>query len=132
MRIGVMRNRIHGVLVVGAAVCFCLGCITSSVLAQSETSGRINGMVPKMESGKNAVGIFAWNISARSGAAVADSSLDFVIIDLEHSPYDVTRLETYLLGMVNKSEILKNGNLQPRVVPFVRVPAAGRERVQYR
>lgn len=126
-----MRSGIRGVLLTMALSSFYLGQGASSSLAQSETGGRINGMVPKMENGKNAVGIFAWNISTRSGATVADSTLDFVIIDLEHSPYDVTRLEAYLLGMVNKSEVLKNGNLQPRVVPFVRVPAAGRERVQY-
>ena len=36
----------------------------------------------------------------------------------------MTRLEGYLLGMLNKADIVKNG-LQPHTVPFVRVPAAG-------
>src|SRR5690606_11600352 len=91
---------------------------------------RINRFVELMEADKPAFGIFSSNVSTRTGASVASSGLDFVIIDLEHSPYDVTRLEGYLLGMLNKSDIVKNG-LQTRTVPFVRVPAAGREQLQF-
>ncbi|MEN3941513.1 aldolase/citrate lyase family protein [Prosthecobacter sp. SYSU 5D2] len=90
----------------------------------------LNRFAELMETGKPAFGVFSSNVSVRTGASMADSGLDFVIIDLEHSPYDVTRLEGYLLGMVNKRELLKNG-LQPRTVPFVRVPAAGREQLQF-
>jgi 4-hydroxy-2-oxoheptanedioate aldolase len=54
-----------------------------------------------------------------------------VIIDLEHSPYDVTRLEGYLLGMIDKRQILQKGNMQPNVVPLVRVPSAGREQLLF-
>jgi len=97
---------------------------------RAEEPQRINKFVALMEAGKPAFGIFSSNVSPRTGASVAGSGLDFVIIDLEHSPYDVTRLEGYLLGMLNKAEIMKNG-LQPRTVPFVRVPAAGREQLQF-
>ncbi len=91
---------------------------------------RINRFVELMETDKPAFGIFSSNVSPRTGASVSGSGLDFVIIDLEHSPYDVTRLEGYLLGMLNKAEIINNGR-QPRTVPFVRVPAAGREQLQF-
>jgi 4-hydroxy-2-oxoheptanedioate aldolase len=62
---------------------------------------------------------------------MGDSGLDFVIIDLEHSPYDVRGLEAYLLAMVHNAEILRKGSLQPSVMPIVRVPAAGREHLQF-
>lgn len=97
----------------------------------SSSPVRLNRTIELMESGEKAFGIFAWNLTARSGAAIADSPLDFVIIDLEHSPADVSRLEAYLLGMTNKEEIVKNGHLQPRVTPLVRVPSTGKERVLY-
>jgi hypothetical protein len=48
------------------------------------------------------------------------SGLGFVIIDMEHSSYDPTRLEGYLLGMVDRAEVVRHG-LQPRTVPLVRV-----------
>ncbi|MEX0793812.1 MAG: aldolase/citrate lyase family protein [Pirellulaceae bacterium] len=92
---------------------------------------RLNRLIEMMEAKTPAFGMFSQNINAHSGATVADSSLDFVIIDLEHSPYDVTRLENYLLGMVNKREILKTMSLQPRVVPLARIPASGREPVDH-
>src|SRR5690606_12793344 len=79
---------------------------------------------------KPAFGIFSSNLSTRTGASVAGSGLDFVIIDLEHSPYDPTRLEGYLLGMINKGQIARDG-LQQRTVPLVRVPASGREQLQF-
>ncbi len=91
---------------------------------------RINKFVELMEAEKPAFGVFSSNISIRAAASMAGSGLDFVIIDMEHSPYDPTRLEGYLLGMVSKADVLKKG-LQPGTMPFVRVPAAGREQLQF-
>ncbi len=100
------------------------------IVSAEEPRPRINRFVELMEAEKPAFGIFSSNVSTRTGANVARSGLDFVIIDLEHSPYDPTRLEGYLLGMLSKAEIVRNG-LQPRTVPFVRVPTAGREQMQF-
>lgn len=92
---------------------------------------RLNRFVQLMESNAPAFGIFSSNVSTRTGASVADSGLDFVIVDLEHSPFDPSRLEAYLLAMVNRAEIARKGNVQPSVTPIVRVPAAGREHLQF-
>lgn len=92
---------------------------------------RLNRYIEMMEAGKPALGVFSSIVSTRNGAAMAGSGLDFVIVDLEHSPFDPSKLEGYLLGMVSKGEILKKGNLQPNVVPFIRVPSAGREQLQF-
>jgi 4-hydroxy-2-oxoheptanedioate aldolase len=61
---------------------------------------------------------------------MSGSGLDFVIVDMEHSPFDPTRLESYLVGMTDKGSVLKNG-LKVKTAPFVRVPAAGREQLQF-
>lgn len=91
---------------------------------------RINKFIEMMEAGKPAFGVFSSQVSVRNGATMASSGLDFVITDLEHSPYDITALEGYLLGMTSKAEVMKNG-LQARTVPVIRVPAAGREHLQF-
>jgi 4-hydroxy-2-oxoheptanedioate aldolase len=91
---------------------------------------RINRFIELMESDKPAFGVFSSNISLRAGAAISASKLDFVIIDMEHSPYDPTRLESYITGMTAKADVLKSG-LQVPTVPLVRVPAAGREQLQF-
>ena len=44
-------------------------------------------------------------------------------------PFDVERIRQFLLGMTDKRAILEKGNLQPNVVPFVRIPAIGSEDV---
>ena len=93
-------------------------------------SKRINRFIELMESNKPAFGIFSTNVSLRAGAAVSGSKLDFVIVDMEHSPYDPTRLESYIAGMTAKADVMKNG-LQYSTVPLVRVPAAGREQLQF-
>ncbi|HRT28646.1 MAG TPA: aldolase/citrate lyase family protein [Kiritimatiellia bacterium] len=107
--------------------------VACSIFAQNAPGQkpRLNRFIELMEANQPAFGLFSSIVSTRNGSAMAGSGLDFVIVDLEHTPYDLTRLEGYLLGMINKAEILKKGNLQPSVVPFVRVPAAGREQLQF-
>lgn len=106
-----------------------LTCVSVSS-AQEKTAERINPYIALMESGKSAFGVFSSNVSLRAGAGMAGSGLDFVIVDMEHSPFDPTRLESYLVGMTSKADVLNNG-LKVRTAPFVRVPAAGREQLQF-
>lgn len=97
---------------------------------EPETVQRINPVIEKMEEGEPVFGVFSSNLSVRTGANMAGSSLDFVIVDLEHSPYDVSRLEGYLLGMIDKRRVA-SGGLRMNTAPFVRVPASGREQLDY-
>jgi 4-hydroxy-2-oxoheptanedioate aldolase len=113
------------------ATLVCYAEVASAQAPAAAAAPRLNRYIELMEAKKPAFGVFSSNVSTRNGAAMASSGLDFVIVDLEHSPFDPTRLEGYLLGMVSKAEIHKKGNLQPGVVPFVRVPAAGREQLQF-
>lgn len=92
---------------------------------------RLNRLIEMFESGIAPLGIFAFNPTLRSAAAVASSGLDFVILDLEHTPFGIECLETYLLSLTDKARILEKGNLQPDVVPLVRLPSYGTERLQY-
>lgn len=97
----------------------------------SDGKVRLNRFIELMLEKQPAIGIFSQNLSPRTAAWVASSKLDFVVIDLEHSPYDPSRLETYLLAMTDKRQVLQNRSLQPKVVPIVRVPTAARERLLF-
>jgi 4-hydroxy-2-oxoheptanedioate aldolase len=88
---------------------------------------RLNKTIELLESGQPAFGILSFDYSLNNARSLARSGLDFVIIDMEHAPYDVERLRTFLLGMTDKRSILAKGNLQPDVVPIVRIPAIGQE-----
>jgi 4-hydroxy-2-oxoheptanedioate aldolase len=113
----------------GALVALALtgACVTRA----EDREPRLNRVIELLEKNTPPLGVFVSNVSPRGAAAISSSPLDFIIIDMEHSPLDLTRLETYLLAMTDRRRILAKGNLQPDVTPLVRLPANGRERVQY-
>lgn len=92
---------------------------------------RLNRIIEMLEAGTLPVGIFTFNSTMRSAAALADTPLDFIVLDLEHTPLGLDQLESFLLSLTDKARILEKGNLQPDVVPLVRLPSYGAERLQY-
>ncbi len=94
--------------------------------AQEGAPVRINGAIDKLAKGKSLAGAIMYDFSLYAAAQFSSSDLDFMIIDMEHRGMDFERLETFLLGTTNKAEIAKQGNLQVRVPPIVRIPTYGR------
>jgi 4-hydroxy-2-oxoheptanedioate aldolase len=92
---------------------------------------RLNRMIELWEQGKPAFGTFARFRDPDGALYYASTDLDFVIFDLEHGPADFTQLRVFLQFMVDKSRLLKKGNLQPNVVPLVRIPSNGGETNQW-
>ena len=95
------------------------------MLATNVSAQRVNKLIELFENGEPGFGVLSFDYSLNNARSLATSGLDFVFIDMEHAPFDVERLREFLLGMTNKRSILEKGNLQPDVVPFVRIPAAG-------
>ena len=98
--------------------------MTTGALAQSNP-GRINKLIEMFENDQPAFGVLSFDYSLNNARSMANSGLDFLFIDMEHAPFDIERLRAFLLGMTNKRSIQAKGNLQPDVVPLVRIPAAG-------
>ncbi len=48
--------------------------------------------------------------------------VDFILIDLEHEPFDTGELRDFLLALNSRREVLAKGNLQPNVATLVRIP----------
>src|ERR1700746_474040 len=59
---------------------------------------------------------------------IADADYDAVIIEMEHEGFDFPTLRHSLQYLLNRKRIAEKGNLQPDVVPLVRVPPYTRER----
>lgn len=100
------------------------------ICAQSH-SPRLNKVIQMFEKREPAFGIFSGDRSYKNLSALADSELDFIFIDMEHSPYDIHMLQSCLLSMISRQEILEKGNLQPNCVPIVRIPANGAEKKEF-
>lgn len=92
---------------------------------------RLNRMIELWESGKPAIGTFVRFRDADGAHYYTASDLDFVIFDTEHGPADFTQLRTFLQFMIDKSQLMKKGNLQPNVTPLARIPSNGGERNQW-
>ena len=100
--------------------------IGAGLVSAQDATVRINGAIDKLARGKSLAGAIMYDFSLYAAAQFASSDLDFIIIDMEHRGLDFERLETFLLGTTNKAEIAKQGNLQVRVPPIVRIPTYGR------
>src|SRR5580704_4218480 len=75
----------------------------------------LNPMVEKLAQGKPVLGITTADFSMENAHAIARSDVDFVRIEMEHAPMDFGALRNFLIGMIDKAAVVKNGNLQPRV-----------------
>jgi 4-hydroxy-2-oxoheptanedioate aldolase len=106
-------------------------CPFISVSTSAQEKLHLNRTIETIADGKPVFGIFSGDFSLANARALADSDLDFIFIDMEHSPYDVETLQTFLLGMTDKERVLEKGNLQMDVTPLVRIPMNGRENLQW-
>lgn len=88
---------------------------------------RLNRTIDLLANGQAVFGVLSFDYSLDNARALASSGLDFIMIDMEHAPFDIERLRLFLLGMTDKRMIQEKGSLQPNVVPLVRIPATGNE-----
>jgi 4-hydroxy-2-oxoheptanedioate aldolase len=105
-----------------------MGCWSVALASFSqEADVRLNKAIELFEKGEPAFGVLSFDYSLNNARSLSRSGLDFIIIDMEHAPFDVESLRLFLLGMTDKRAIAEKGNLQPNVVPIVRIPATGKE-----
>src|SRR5687768_8207501 len=117
-------------LVVFAGICILILCPHTATSQQPKTD-RLNRTIELLQQEKATFGIFSKDRSLDNARELARSSLDFIIIDMEHGPFDTETLRNFLLGMVDKRAILEKGGLQPNVTPIVRIPSNGGEQLQF-
>ena len=81
------------------------------LLAGTASADRLNQTIATLEKGEAAFGIF--KIDPCRTRSLARAPIDFVLIDMEHGPYDAESLQRFLLGMTDKSAIASSG-VSPR------------------
>jgi len=111
-----------------AVVLFVLLAPISNLYPQAD-SIRLNKAIELLANDEAAFGVLSFDYSLNNARSMARSGLDFIIIDMEHAPFDIEQLRLFLLGMTDKRMIGEKGNLQADVVPLVRIPATGSEDV---
>jgi 4-hydroxy-2-oxoheptanedioate aldolase len=91
---------------------------------------RLNSAIRALEQGKPAFTTFA---PAEIGAAqaIAATSYDAVVFEMEHNYFDVRTLRDCMQYMMDRAEIAKSGSVAPKVAPMVRIPPNGSEMSQW-
>ena len=91
---------------------------------------RLNGVIKTLEEGKIAFASFT-SVDVESAIAMASSSLDGTVFEMEHAPLDFPGLRQALQYMLDRREIVSRGTLAPKVTPMVRIPPNGGEMNQW-
>jgi 4-hydroxy-2-oxoheptanedioate aldolase len=113
-----------------------------SLQAQAQQNVHLNKVIDKLEHHQivigtwvsalhpsNAIGLVEFNRYPDYKTSLSQPMLDFILIDMEHQPYDISVLRNFLLALNSKREVVTKGNLQPNIATFVRLPTEGGEPV---
>jgi 4-hydroxy-2-oxoheptanedioate aldolase len=101
------------------------------VSAQETEATRLSRVIDLLEGREAVFGIISGDRSLNNARSLARSSLDFIIIDMEHGPWNPETLRTFLLGMTDRQRTAANGHVQMAVTPLVRVPQNGVEMMSF-
>lgn len=99
----------------------------AAMLAADTPSARINSVIDAWEQGKPAIGRGVINFSFDEAVRWSQTDLDFLFCDMEHRPLDLNEMRVFLQALIDRSQILKRGDLLLRPTPLLRIPAYGRE-----
>jgi 4-hydroxy-2-oxoheptanedioate aldolase len=117
-------NATRNSAIIVVALALVLG--TAADAAAQTDQVRVNRTIETLANGQPVFGLFTGNFSLANARALARSGLDYILIDMEHAPFDMETLNTFLLGMTDKAAIAQQGNAQMAVTPIVRIPVNGR------
>ena len=82
----------------------------------------LNPVIEKLSQGKPFVGVNTGDLSLENARTLARAPIDYVYVDMEHTPLNFDALHLFLMGMSDRAMVLKKGNLQPNVALFARFP----------
>ena len=98
--------------------------VATSAFAQD--SIHLNRSIETLQKDEPIFGLFTGNFSLANARALSRSGLDYILIDMEHTPFNPQLLQEFLIGMSDKQAIAQQGNTQMATTPIVRLPANGR------
>jgi 4-hydroxy-2-oxoheptanedioate aldolase len=113
-----------------SGVGLCLVASSSRPQAQGPPP-HINPIIEKLAKGQPVFGTTVRDLSIENAHSLSRADLDYVRVEMEHSPMNFDALRLFLLGMLDKAAILKQGDARMRVAPIVRLAPYGREQAHW-
>ena len=101
----------------------------NKIIAKLENNKIVTGIWVSALHPSNAIGLVESNGYPTYEESISKPMIDFLLIDMEHQPYDISVLRNFLLALNSKREVLIKGNLQPNMAVLVRLPSDGAQPV---
>lgn len=80
----------------------------------------LNPVIATLEAGETVYGLSTQDLSLAYAREAARAPVDFLYVDMEHSPIDLPALRTFLLAMGDKEMVLSKGSVRPNVALLAR------------
>jgi 4-hydroxy-2-oxoheptanedioate aldolase len=109
-------------LPVSIAAVLGLPLLMSSGPAAQRGPVHLNPVIEKLSQGKAFVGVNTGDLSLENARTLARAAIDYVYVDMEHTPLDISGLHMFNIGMIDKAAAVKKGSVAPNVALFARFP----------
>ena len=96
--------------------------LMSSGPAAQRAPAHLNPVIEKLSQGKAFVGVNTGDLSLENARTLARAFIDYVYVDMEHTPLDFQGLHMFNIGMIDKAAAVKKGSVAPNVALFARFP----------
>src|ERR1051325_9237529 len=96
--------------------------LTASSPGAQPTPVHLNPVIEKLAQGKAFVGVNTGDLSLENARTLARAPIDYVYVDMEHTPLDIAGLHMFNIGMIDRAAAAKKGSVAPNVALFARFP----------
>jgi 4-hydroxy-2-oxoheptanedioate aldolase len=96
--------------------------LTSSRPAAQQPAVHLNPVIARLAKGEAFVGVNTGDLSLENARTLARAPIDYVYVDMEHTPLDIAGLHMFNIGMIDKAAAVKKGSVAPNVALFARFP----------
>src|SRR5262249_26901774 len=114
------EDSMRRLLVLIAAVA--VAALMSSGPAAQRAPVHLNPVIEKLSQGKAFVGVNTGDLSLENARTLARAQIDYVYVDMEHTPLDFQGLHLFNIGMIDRAAAAKKGSVAPNVALFARFP----------
>jgi len=96
--------------------------LMSSGPAAQQAPVHLNPVIAKLSQGKAFVGVNTGDLSLENARTLSRAPIDYVYVDMEHTPLDIAGLHMFNIGMIDRAAAAKKGSVAPNVALFARFP----------
>jgi 4-hydroxy-2-oxoheptanedioate aldolase len=96
--------------------------VMSAGSAAQQAPVHLNPVIAKLASGQAFVGVNTGDLSLENARTLARAPIDYVYVDMEHTPLDIAGLHMFNIGMIDRAAAAKKASVAPNVALFARFP----------